>query len=263
MVQADITPSGLSKISQENILVDIKEIETKVEDSMHAHKVDATLKDSKPKTRKVGIALQTLGFDILPYFVLSLVPYFFVVFFADFIFKKMQSSPISYQYPITKNIGMGILSIILFGNMPLTITLHSILLPIVDYARYRYYFTDHYNSFKRYINQNKGIYKTYNLLIPLASLSFLYLDFLLWRLPKMRRFCKAGYASRLDYQPTNCTVIDMLAKILLGSDVYTRPKQQTIEDNQDTDNTDTDTETIEQVIIEEVIDTDSTIDPEK
>ena len=269
VLQADVIPSGLSNDIREEHIVkvgDTKDIEAKVaEDSMYEQVVDATPKASKPKTRKVGIALQTLGFDILPYFVLSLVPYFVVLFFSDEIFnKKMVSGPISYQYTITTNIGMGILSIIFFSNMPLTITLYSILLPIVDYARYRYYFTDNYHSFEQYISNAQGIYKTYNVLIGVCSVVCTVRD-AFCKIPKMRRFCKAGYASRLDYQPTNCTEIDMRAKILLGSDVYTRPKQQTIDDDQDTD-TDTDTdigtvedpETIEQVIIEKVIDIDST-----
>ena len=151
---------------------------------------------------------------------------------------------------------------IFFDYLPLTITLH-VALSICDccirYIHNSNHLTcDHYITI--YNNQ-----KYYKVILSIAGVC-LVLDFL-QKAFRIRRFCKVAYSRELDYQPTNCTVIDMLAKILLGSDVYTRPKQQTIDDDQDTDtDTDTDTdigtvedpETIEQVIIEEVIDIDST-----
>ena len=266
VVQADVIPSGLpDNISKEQVKVgDIKDIEElgEIQGSMHEQVVDTTPKASRTKTRKVGVAIQILGFDILPYFLLNLFPYGFAILFnLDIFNNEIERSPITENNVIA--ILSGITVIMLFCHMPLTITLHTILLPIVDYARYRYYFTDNYHSFAKYLDGHQGIYNQHNMRILVCSATFLLVDFLIllrWRIPKMRRFLKAEYSRELDYQPTNCAPIDTIAKILLGSDVYTRPKQQTIEDDQDTDDIDDIDTNTGTLTIEEVIDTDSTID---
>ena len=90
-----------------------------------------------------------------------------------------------------------------------------------------------------------------------AILSFTY------HLCTIRSFWKPIYSGRLQYKPTNCAPIDTIAKILLGSDVYTRPKQQTIEETENDQETDiadivdigieVDTGTADQVTKEKVI----------